>query len=479
MNVTNRSNQKTLEISDFLNNEYKQYANYSIERGLPGIDGLTIVRRKVLWTLYNNSINTYDKRKKLSWISNMTSAQTSYAHSEDAMEESINKMVNSFTGSNNYAFLSPDGQAGNILDHYPGSARYVKAYLNDNFKLFFDTTDLELCEEQNVDGEYIEPKFLRPKLPLLLLNGVSGRPVFAYKTNIYSYNIHDIIRVMEAYIHSGEILDDDLVPYYKGYKGNITKNVDTKQISIKGIFDKVDDNRYIIKISEIPFNWTQEKYKQSVLNNLKLKRLIKDYDDDSTTKSWDITLYCNKEFYEQDEFIIMKELKLIKNDTENLVIYMPDKLKEYDTIVDIIVDFCDYRVKWTEEKRSRDIKNLETILSLKNELLRFIEFWNNSNDIHLLNKAELTDLLKSNDFKLKHITNFLRIPVVSLTKTKIKELNVEISKLDKQLDTLNNTSSIQMISSSINEFKRLGNKRKAKNKTSNKRQKNVDITDFI
>jgi DNA gyrase/topoisomerase IV subunit A len=438
-----------VKITDYINNDYKDYALYSVERSIPNIDGLTIVRRKVLWMMYKKHINSYNNRKKISWISNTTSAFTSYPHGEASMEGAINKMISSFTGSNNFALLSTDGQAGNILDPSPGSARYVKAYLNSTFTKMFDKTDLELSKEQFIDGENLEPMYLRPKVPLSVINGSNGQSV-GYMTNIYSYNILDVIRIMKSYINDGVLEEDNLIPYYDGYKGKITKNSVTKQIVMEGVYNKIDDKKYIINISEIPIHWTQEKYKQKVLNTLKIKRSIRDYDDDSTPSGWNITLYCSKEFYEQDRHIIMKSLNLIKRSTETLVLNTPNtKNKTYENIVDVIVDFCVYRINWTNERRNKDLSNLEKIISYKRELMRFILFWNDYKDIHLLNKTKLRNLLKDNNFSSVHIEKFLNIAVRLLTQFEVSKLKNEIIKLERELRKLNKTTTNDIINNDL------------------------------
>ena len=58
----------------------------------------------------------------------------------------------------------------------------------------------------------------------------------------------------------------ELVPYYEGFKGNISKINDTKYL-IKGVYEKLDSNT--IRIVELPIGTWTDDYKRFLENNIR------------------------------------------------------------------------------------------------------------------------------------------------------------------------------------------------------------------
>ena len=191
-------------ISEFLSDEYKEFAMYSIEgRAMPSvIDGFKPTQRKVIHISNQIWKTGGEKTLKVFQLAGKVASDAFYHHGNTSLENSIVTMAQKF--KNNAALLEEDGQYGSLRSPQPGAPRYIGTKLNENFRLIYK--DFELLNYKEEEGETIEPEFFLPIIPTVLLNGSSGIAVgFAAKdtlANLFSgvfimadapYKIGDVI----------------------------------------------------------------------------------------------------------------------------------------------------------------------------------------------------------------------------------------------------------------------------------------------
>ncbi len=86
--------------------------------------------------------------------------------------------------------------------------------------------------------------------------------------------------------------DIDITPYYQGFKGSIEHLKGEKKYIIKGIYQKISDNK--IHITELPIGQWTEDYKillENLMDNKKKdKQYVRNYTDLSTDVSVDFTV---------------------------------------------------------------------------------------------------------------------------------------------------------------------------------------------
>lgn len=425
-----------LPIKTVLDNDYKKFSRYSVERTLSNLDGLTTVRRKILWTLFKHRINSFSTIKRLTWIANTSIAETNYQHGDASILESCSSMVNDFPGSNNFPLVYGEGQTGNILDPEAGEGRYINGYLHENFYKFFDDVDLELSPKNYSEGQEVEPLYLRSKVPMVLLNGIESVAV-GYSSKIMSYKLEDVVKIMCDYISNGKPVEYTLVPYVKGFTGSIYKNPFSKQIEVKGGYH-IDGNNIVI--TSLPFNMTQQKM-LSILANLKSKKIITDFDDNSTLDGWNIIVYGTAELVRKDKSIIEKLLNLVYRETETVTFLDETDICELNSVEEYIYNFSDKRLQWSKERIAEVIRRISKNIEDVDITIKFIHIWNNTVGIPKMTDAAIKDVLVVNGIHTSYHSKLLSMPISSLTLKRTEKLNIELQSLKNELNKWKSTTS--------------------------------------
>ena len=129
-------------ISDFLSNEYKEFAMYSIEgRAIPSvIDGFKPTHRKIIHISNQIWKTGNEKNLKVFQLAGKVASDAFYHHGNTSLENAIVTMAQKF--KNNAALLEEDGQFGSLRSPQPGAARYIGTKLSNNFRLIYKDFDL-------------------------------------------------------------------------------------------------------------------------------------------------------------------------------------------------------------------------------------------------------------------------------------------------------------------------------------------------
>ena len=263
-------NQKS--ITNFLSNEYKDFAMYVIEgRAIPSvIDGLKPSQRKVVYVSNQIWKAGTEKALKIFQLAGKVASDCYYHHGNISLENTIINLAQKF--KNNAPLLEEDGQFGSIRSPEAGAPRYIGTKLSPYFKLIYK--DFELLDYKEEEGEKIEPKFFLPIIPTVLINGGSGIAV-GFASNILNRNITDIIDVCVKYLNGRKV--PSIKPHLNGFLGEYIQDIEiSKKWIIRGKFERI--NTLTIRITELPPSLTYEKY-ENILDKLVEDKNIVSYDD--------------------------------------------------------------------------------------------------------------------------------------------------------------------------------------------------------
>lgn len=161
-------------VGAFVETELVQYTSDAVVRCIPSvIDGLKPSQRKVVYTMLKSSAN---KETKVAQLAAHVAQQTAYHHGEASMQQTVVGLAQDFVGSNNAPLLLPIGQFGTrrIGGDDAASARYIFTRLSPVAALAFVPEDFALAPQQEDEGQAIEPRYLLPVIPWILVNGASG-----------------------------------------------------------------------------------------------------------------------------------------------------------------------------------------------------------------------------------------------------------------------------------------------------------------
>lgn len=419
-----------LQIKDFFETQYKDYAIYDTARSIPNlIDGLKITQRKVIYTLL---LKNQTQEIKVAQLASSVAYETSYHHGEVGIGSVICNLAQNFTGSNNLNWLEPIGQFGSRLSPIPAATRYIFTKLNKNFRKYFKREDDIILEHLYDDDFKIEPKFYIPIIPGIFLNPSEGIGT-GFASKILSRNPSEV----ESYISKklkNKKTNEKLLPYYSGFKGSV-ELIEKNKYKITGSFNRVNSTQ--IKITELPIGMYLDDIKKQ-LNKLIESSTIKDYDDNSTEEYFDIDVYFQRGVLsEYTDEKIFEKFKLSTTITENLTCWLPTgKLRKFDSAEEIIDYFIDWRLQQYSIRIKYLIEALDEKIKLSEEKIRFIYFYlNNVKSFKNSNKEQLMAILEKNNFK----ESLLDMKIWNLTGSKIQELESMIKEDLIQKEILINT----------------------------------------
>jgi len=453
-------NEKDVSVSEFINKDLIHFSNYDNERSIPSmIDGLKPSQRKILFSALKKNLTN---EIKVAQFSGYVSEHSAYHHGEASLQGAIINMSQNFVGSNNINLLEPIGQFGTRLlggkDH--ASARYIFTKLNELTNIIFNKDDNYLLNYLDDDGMKIEPVNYLPILPMILINGTEGIGT-GWSTKLPSFNPLDILESIRKLINNKTI--KKIKPWYKNFKGEIvTPEWDGENFNdIDKIYSlgKYEINKNKVIITELPIGiWTDtyKEYLETIINDSSNK---KNYIENYKSKSTDIEVYFEITFKQDilNKLIENKELETIlklkesKNvNISNIHLYdINRKIKKYTNANEIIIDFYQIRLSYYTKRYDYLLEKYKYDLLIINARIRFIigiiddelDIFKKEDDV-VIKMLEDFDLPKISKISYENIDDdknydyLLNMPMRSMTKSKLNELNKIKDDKENILDLL-------------------------------------------
>lgn len=435
---------RSIKVSNFLDEKLRPYSAQSNVRALPFIgDGMKEVQRKALWGIFERGENR--QSDSVERIAAYACSVTDYHHGAVSMEEAIAKMAKRYAGTNNFPFLTAEGQFGSRKNFEPSQARYIKTKLDENFRHVFLKEDDCIIERLcNVDVE-IEPKFFIPCMPLILCNGADGIGT-GHATEILPYNPKDIIWAIREILAGRELARHSLTPWFgETFKGKIEKDKLTGQVEVTGVWEIYKKSRsHYLKITELPVTTQGDNYKK-MLDDLEKNGIILDYDNLSDKNGFEFIIKITPEMAEWSDAQLIKTFKLVSRTTENCTVWNPDgKITRYECVEDLLIDWVAWRLDQYAARFAKQIIILTEDLQWAREKKQWIQLYLadplffRDND-----QAVIVSHMRSNG--LINIDNLLSIPMRSLTKIKIQELENQILKITNEIERIKNLDEVSVM----------------------------------
>lgn len=185
-----------------------------IGRALPDVrDGLKPVHRRILFAMNELGMTPDKPYKKSARIVGEVLGKY-HPHGDTAVYESMVRMAQDF--STRYQTIDGHGNFGSVDGDSAAAMRYTEARMNKITTSMLADIDCETVDfTPNFDGSLEEPTVLPVRLPMLLLNGVSGIAV-GMATNIPPHNLCEVVDGTIALIDNPDITISELNEYIKG-----------------------------------------------------------------------------------------------------------------------------------------------------------------------------------------------------------------------------------------------------------------------
>ena len=424
---------KQLDITDFVHKDLVNFSLADLKRSIAHMaDGLKPSQRKVMFSCFQKNLTA---EMKVAQLAAYVAEKSSYHHGEVSLAETIVKLANDYTGSNNINLLEPCGQFGTRLmgGKDASQTRYIFTRLTKEARKLFDPNDDAILNYLDDDGRSIEPDFYMPTLPTVLINGTEGIGT-GFSCYVPPYNPKDIRDNILNHLHGKSM--KKMKPWFRGFKGRIFEHDDVWMT--EGVWNVIGKT---VKVSELPpGRWTQD-YKEH-LDALVEKKMISSFTNNSTTENVDFVIqdYTGKD--------IIKDLKLQKTlRTTNMHLFHPTKgIHKYDTAESILSDFIKLRYEYYKKRKEHLIKVLETKSKMCEYKSRFVMMVINGDIVVFRRKKqELENQLSGLFPRIGGTYDYLlNIKTVQYTDESVRELLKESEQAKNELEIMRATTYVSM-----------------------------------
>jgi DNA topoisomerase-2 len=424
---------KQLDITDFVHKDLVNFSLADLKRSIAHMaDGLKPSQRKVMYACFQKNLTA---EMKVAQLAAYVAEKSAYHHGEVSLAETIVKLANDYTGSNNINLLEPCGQFGTRLmgGKDASQTRYIFTRLTPEARNLFDPRDDAILKYLDDDGRSIEPDFYMPTIPMVLVNGTEGIGT-GFSCYVPPFNPKDIKQnIMNILDGKGVVR---MKPWFRGFKGKVFEQDDTWVT--EGVWTTVGKT---VKVSELPpGRWTQD-YKE-YLDTLIEKKVFSSYTNNSTTENVDFVIqdYSGKD--------LVKDLKLQKTfRTTNMHLFHPTRgIHKYETPEDILMDFIELRRDHYVKRKEYLIKVLEAKSKMCEYKSRFVTMVINGDIVVFRRKKQDLELQLSESFpKINDTYDYLlNIKTVQYTEESVRELLTQSKQARAELETMKATSPMTM-----------------------------------
>lgn len=425
------------KLTDFFKTDYVNYSSYDNLRKIASlVDGQKNSARKILCTVLDKNIKN---EIKVSQLGSKVSEYTEYLHG--SLDGVITGLAQNFAGKNNLALLVREGNFGTRFSPDPSASRYIFTHGSDEFFNIFNKEDTPILEHQKFEGHNIEPRFYLPTLPLLLINGSEGvSSGFAQK--ILPRSKQKMQSALVSLLKGKKPLSKLFVPHFEGFEGTVEQGASANQWLIKGVATK--KNSRTIEITEIPVGYSLKDYIK-VLDKLEDGKVIRSYKDKSDNNKFHFEVLMDSSIIKNmtiDEILV--KLKLVKTVSENYTcLDENNKIVVCSSALDILEKYVAVKLPYLEKRKAYKIDQITQAIQDDNSKYIFISNVISGNIVvNKKSKAEIISQLdKFEDIFMKDNSYdyLLRMPIYSLTKEKVAELEKSIKDKQTELNEYSKT----------------------------------------
>ena len=304
------ANQKIINVE--INKEVRTaFLDYSMSvitaRALPDVrDGLKPVHRRILYTMYENSL--YPDKPHRKCADTVGSVLGRYhPHGDASVYDAMVRLAQDF--SMRYMLVDGHGNFGSIDGDPPAAYRYTESRMSKmSLEMLTDIEKNTVDFVPNYDDRLKEPVVLPSRFPNLLVNGSQGIAV-GMATNIPPHNLREVCGAIDCLIENPEAELEDLMEHIKGPDfptGGIIMGrsgiraayaTGRAKVIVRAKTDIIEtkNGRFKIIVTEIPYMVNKARLIESIADLVKDKRVegiddINDYSSDKTGMHIEIEL---------------------------------------------------------------------------------------------------------------------------------------------------------------------------------------------
>lgn len=448
--------QPKISVHTFVHEELVHYSIAANVRAIPSFcDGLKPSQRKAIYGMIK--ARQY-KDMKVAQLANMVSNMTAYHHGEVSMANTMVALAQRYVGSNNVNYLQPEGQFGTRIagGKDASSVRYIFTRLAPITEKVFVSEDSDLLNLLDDDGIQIEPAWMLPVVPALLLNGSSGIGT-GHSTHIPPFHpIHVATATLD--VIEGRPCPP-LTPWFRGFKGTVVEHGRSSfhqlapgipepqtRFTTRGVASQPSSDT--IRITELPIQtWTSdyEAWLEKTFIETGIVKSVKR--GNSTHDDEHIDLYVQfKDPVVLDEALV-EQLKLVETTScsmANMKCFSPEgNIISFSTPAEYICEFVKFRRPFYKRRRDDHLVKLDKHKNLLESKMRFVQSVSEGTfKLFNRNEAAVHDDFVNGKYYCDNgnYDYLLDIPVKSFTARRVESLRAEIAKTTNDYDGLLSTT---------------------------------------
>ena len=307
-------NDKTKYIDVDIDKEMRSsFLNYSmsviVSRALPDVrDGLKPVHRRILYTMYQNSLDAdHEYRKSATTVGDVLGSY--HPHGDASVYDAMVRLAQDF--SLRYPLIDGQGNFGSIDGDPPAAYRYTEARMKRIADEMLRDIEKETVDFQpNFDEKKQEPVVLPSRIPNILINGSIGIAV-GMATNIPPHNLTEVCKGIMHLIDNPDADYAELMEFIPGPdfptggiimgRSGIRSAYATGKGKItlrgKATIEEKSNGRFQIIITEIPYMVNKAKMVERIAELVKDKRIegISDLSDESDREGMRVVVELKRE----------------------------------------------------------------------------------------------------------------------------------------------------------------------------------------
>ena len=372
----------TQRIGDLVDTELMMYSVDAVARCMPSVvDGLKPSQRKVLWCMLRGS----HAEKKVAQLASYVAHDTAYHHGEASLQQTIIGMAQDFVGSNNCALLEPIGQFGTrrIGGEDAASPRYIYTRLARVARAVFVADDLALAEERREDGQAVEPAFLLPVIPWLLVNGASGIGT-GFSTVVPPHDVLEVCSATRAFVCGGAV--PELRMRVRNYTGDVAHEAGRYRTCT--VLE--EESPGVVVVRDLPVGMWTDTYKAH-LDGLVAAKRVAGYANEST----DTRVYFRAHGVASVDELRAERFVSVRN---MHAFDAAQALRRWASAGDILAHFCEMRRPHYARRLSMLVADAETEVAKQRGVLRLISLVTEGDAAFLFSSADVDESLERRGF---------------------------------------------------------------------------------
>lgn len=464
---------ETLELAPYAERAYLEYAMSVVKgRALPAVqDGQKPVQRRILFAMKDMGLLHGTKPVKSARVVGEILGKY-HPHGDSSAYEAMVRMAQEFTLR--YPLIDGIGNFGSRDGDGAAAMRYTEARLTPIAELLLSEINQGTVDFiPNYDGAFDEPVSLPARLPMILLNGVSGIAV-GMATEIPSHNLNEVTQAAITLLKKPDLEVADLLKYcpapdFAGGGHIITPDKELHQIYETGKgsvrvraryeIEKLARGQWRVIVTELPPNTSSAKIlaeieeqtnpkpktgkKQLNQDQLNTKKLMLDLiekvrDESDSENPVRLVFEPKSSRLESEHFMntLMAQTSLEGNVSINLVMMGMDNRPAQKNLKTILQEWIDYRVHTVTRRLQHRLNTVEKrihILQGRHKVFLHID-----EVIRVIHESDdpKTDLIRAFGLTEIQADDILEIRLRQLARLEGFKLENELNELHEEQSSL-------------------------------------------